>query len=91
MIEEKRKEAQNIILENRKKASISGVEDIDSFDEQTVVLYTCLGMLTVEGYNLHINRLNVETGEVIIEGDIDSFRYSEGGMKKGSFLQRLLK
>ena len=74
-MEEKRKEAQNIILENRKKASISGVVDIDSFDEQSVILYTSLGMLTVKGYGLHINRLNVETGEVVIEGDMDSFVY----------------
>ena len=90
-MEEKRKEAQNIILENRKKASISGVVDIDSFDEQSVILYTSLGMLTVKGYGLHINRLNVETGEVVIEGDMDSFVYSDEGSKKGGFMQRLFK
>ena len=91
MVEEKRKEAQNIILENRKKASISGVEDIDSFDEQTVVLYTNLGMLTVKGFGLHINRLNVETGEVVIEGDMDSFVYSDGENRKTGLLKRLFK
>lgn len=91
MVEEKRKEAQNIILENRKKASISGVEDIDSFDEQTVILYTNLGMLTVKGYGLHINRLNVETGEVIIEGDLDSFIYSDETGRKVGFMQRLFR
>ena len=91
MVEEKRKEAQNIILENRKKASISGVEDIDSFDEQTVVLYTNLGMLTVRGLGLHINRLNVETGEVVIEGDMDSFVYSDGESRKTGLLKRLFK
>ena len=92
MIEEKKKEAQNIILENRKKASISGVEDIDSFDEQTVVLYTNLGVLTVKGSDLHINRLNVETGEVIIEGEMDSFVYTESASKRaGGFMQRLFK
>ena len=90
-MEEKRKEAQNIILENRKKASISGVLDIDSFDEQSVILYTSLGMLTVKGYGLHINRLNVETGEVIIEGEMDSFVYSDEASKKGGFMQRLFK
>lgn len=90
--EEKKKEAQNIILENRKKASISGVEDIDCFNEQTVVLYTSLGMLSIKGADLHINRLSVETGEVIIEGEIDSLVYSDSASKKaGGFMQRLFK
>lgn len=91
MVEEKKKEAQNIILENRKKASISGVEDIDCFNEETVVLYTVLGMLTIKGSCLHMNRLSVETGEVIIEGEIDSFIYSDSTKKAGGFLQRLFK
>ncbi len=92
MNEERKKEAQNIILENRRKASISGVEDIDSFDEASVVLITSLGVLTVKGAGLHINRLNVDTGEVIIEGEMDSFVYTQTASKKaGSFMQRLLK
>lgn len=92
MVEEKKKDPQNVILENRKKASISGVSDVDSFDERTIVLFTNLGQLTVKGHNLHINRLNVETGEVVIDGDIDSFVYSEKTSKKASgFVERLLK
>lgn len=92
MVEEKKKEVQNIILENRKKASISGVEDVDEFDEHIVVLYTSLGQLTVKGNCLHINRLNVETGEVIIEGEMDSFVYSEKTAKSASgFMKRLFK
>lgn len=85
MIDEKRfskpagKDAvQNVILENRKKLSISGTEDVESFDEETIVLYTELGVLTVKGEGLHLNKLSIESGEVAIEGDIISITYSDG-------------
>lgn len=61
---------QNLILENRGKLSISGVLDVLSFDDQVVILETELGLLTVKGENLHINKLSIDTSEVIVEGDI---------------------
>lgn len=85
MPEEKRaiKLPHNVILEDRKHLSVSGVSDIDSFDEQTVVLFTDMGELTVKGYDLHINKLNVETGELTMEGEISSLVYSDQD-KRGS-------
>ena len=59
---------QNIILENREKLSISGVLDVLSFDDQIVILETQLGLLTVKGENLRINKLSLDTEEVIIDG-----------------------
>ena len=67
----------NLILENRKKLSISGVTDVDSFDEKTVILYTPMGELTVQGKNLHVNGLDVETGEMSVEGDIWALNYGD--------------
>ncbi len=67
----------NLILENRKKLSISGVTDVDSFDEKTVILYTQMGELTVQGKNLHVNGLDVETGEMSVEGDIWALNYGD--------------
>lgn len=67
----------NIILENRCKMSLSGVTDVDSFDEKTVALYTNMGELTIKGKNLHVNDLNVETGEMSVDGDIWSFVYGD--------------
>lgn len=61
---------QNLILENRGKLSISGVLDVLSFDDQVVILETELGLLTVKGENLRINKLSIDTSEVIVEGDI---------------------
>ena len=75
------KKAHNIILEDRKNLMVSGVSDVDSFDEESVVLFTELGELTVSGGNLHMNKLSVETGEVTIEGEIDSISYRDEAVR----------
>ena len=61
---------QNIVLENREKLNISGVLDVLSFDDQIVILETELGLLTVKGENLRINKLSLDTSEVTIDGTI---------------------
>lgn len=79
---------QNVILENRGKLSISGVLDVLSFDDQVVILETELGLLTVKGENIRINKLSIDTSEVIVEGSISSLAYSdkESEKQKGSSL-----
>lgn len=59
----------NVIMENRKSLSISGVTDVDNFDDKTILLYTQMGELLIQGRNLHVNSMSVETGEMSIEGD----------------------
>ena len=66
---------QNVILENREKLTISGVLDVLSFDDQIVILETDLGLLTVKGENLRINKLSLDTTEVIVEGTIINLSY----------------
>ncbi len=84
--------SQNVILENRKKLSISGVSDVGSFDEDEVCLYTEAGMLNIKGANLKINKLSVETGEVVVEGEINSLHYTDEEAKSGtSILKKLFK
>ncbi len=68
----------NVILENRKKLTLSGIADVDSFDEDSITLFTDTGTLSVRGSSLHINKLSVETGEVMIEGEINALVYSDG-------------
>ncbi len=68
---------QNIILENREKLSISGVLDVLSFDDQIVILETELGLLTIKGENLRINKLSLDSTEVVIDGEIYNLGYSE--------------
>ena len=68
---------QNIVLENREKLTISGVSDVLSFDDQIVIVETELGLLTVKGEELRINKLSLDTSEVIVEGEIFNIGYSE--------------
>ncbi len=84
---------QNLILENRGKLNISGVLDVLSFDDQIIIVETELGLLNVKGENLRINKLSIDTSEVIVEGDIVSLAYSEKDTdKKGSsFLGKIFK
>lgn len=100
MIQEERKMAlkdnnqavQNLILENREKLSISGVIDVLSFDDQIVILETELGMLTLKGDDLRINKLSIDTQDVIIEGNIVSLSYSEKEERKnGNLLGKIFK
>lgn len=73
---------QNLVLENREKLSISGVLDVLSFDDQVVIVETELGLLTVKGENLRINKLSIDTSEVVIEGEIYNLVYSENDLDK---------
>ena len=73
---------QNLILENRNKLSISGVKDVLSFDDQVVIMETELGLLTVKGENLKINKLSIDTSEVIVEGEINNIDYSDHSKKE---------
>lgn len=85
---------QNIILENRGKLSISGVLDVLSFDDQVVIVETELGLLTVKGENLRINKLSIDTSEVIVEGDTSSLTYSDSKTlekSKGSLISKIFK
>ena len=68
---------QNIVLENRQKLSISGIIDVLSFDDQVIILETELDMLTVKGENLRINKLSIDTSEIIVEGEISALMYSD--------------
>ena len=82
----------NIILEDRRLLTISGVADVDSFDERMVTVFTDMGELTVRGSDLHINRLSVETGELLLEGKIVSLTYQEEAPKSaGGFFSRVLR
>ena len=84
---------QNLVLENRKKLSVSGVNDVLSFDDQVVMVDTELGLLTVKGENIRINKLSLDTAEVIVEGEISSLSYSQNKQEKntGTILSKIFK
>lgn len=81
----------NIVLEDRRMLTVSGVSDVDSFDEETVIVFTDLGELTIRGSNLHINRLSVEVGELTVEGNIAALIYSDEAPKSGGFFSKVFR
>lgn len=86
--------AQNIIMENREKLSVSGVIDVESFNDECVIVETELGMLIIKGEDLHINKINLDSSELSVEGDIISCEYSdrESSRSKGfGFLGKMFK
>ena len=83
-----------LTLQNRSSGSITGIADVVSFDENTIVLDTDMGLLTIKGKGLHVSRLTLEKGEVDVDGTIDSLTYSsnEAYRRSGeSFFARLFK
>lgn len=82
--------AHTLTMKDRKQLSLTGVEDVDCFNEQLVVLQTSLGTLTVAGAGLNISRLSLEQGELEIEGEVDALEYS-GLKKRGGLLGRLFR
>ncbi len=74
---------QNLLIENREKLSVSGVIDVESFNDEYVVVDTELGMLIVRGDDLHISKLNLDNAELDIEGEIISCEYSDKQTKSG--------
>lgn len=81
----------NLVLEDRRLLTLSGVSDVDSFDEETVVVFTDLGELTIRGADLHINRLSVEVGELTVEGKISALIYSQEAAPKGGFFSKVFR
>ena len=79
-----------LTLVDRRRLSLTGVEDVDCFNEQLVVLRTGQGTLTVAGAGLNVSELSLEDGRVELEGEVDALEYS-GGKKKGGLLGRLLR
>lgn len=90
---QKERQKCNIIMEDRSRLSVSGVEDIDTFDESNFIAITSAGALIVKGADLHISKLNVDTGELVVDGEFDScvFNNSYGGKAGGGLLAKIFK
>ncbi|MBD5449129.1 MAG: sporulation protein YabP [Lachnospiraceae bacterium] len=88
------KRPHKLMLTDRRTCTISGVNDVLSFDVNEILLETEQGMLMIKGTQLHVSRLSLDKGEVDIDGRIDSFTYSENagyGAKGESLIARLFK
>lgn len=83
--------AHRLELDGRESLTVSGVEDVERFDENTIVLSTSRGAMVVAGENLHIEKLSLDGGDLKVDGDIDSVSYEEENVARGGFLSRLLR
>jgi sporulation protein YabP len=81
----------NCILEDRRTLSVSGVNDVGSFDEEMIIATTDYGELTVKGDKLHITKLSLEIGELCIEGNIAALSYADVPDRNVSFFSKVFR
>ena len=72
-----------LTMEARKKLTLTGATEVVRFDEDLVELNTSLGQLTIEGRDLKLKCLSLDTGTLVVEGEISALRYMEPGRKRG--------
>lgn len=80
-----------LCLDGRSELTLSGVLKVESFSDKEIILITIMGKLTVKGENLHIETLNVDSGEFVSTGQVSSMVYSKSSVNKGSFIERVFK
>lgn len=80
-----------ISLEDRERLLISGVEEVESFDEAAIVMLTARGTLVVRGSGLHIEQLSLDGGDLRVEGFVESLTYEDEGGERGGFFSRLFR
>ncbi len=81
----------SIVLKDRANLTVTGVTDVDSFDETAIVAYTDMGELTIRGTELKINNLSTESGDLSVSGNISALSYIDSLPKNTSFFGKLFR
>ena len=81
--------AHRLTLEGRERLIVSGVEDVERFDENEIVMNTTEGALIVTGENLHIGKLSLDGGELHVDGRVETLSYENAGAPRGGLLSHL--
>lgn len=81
----------NIIMENRAKLSISGVENAESYNETEIILHTSKGVLIIRGDGMSLSKLNLDSGEITVGGHICTLEYVEPKQSGSSFFSKIFK
>lgn len=80
-----------VSLDERRHLQISGVSDVDRFDESAVVLSTSHGELTVRGHGLHVQQMDLEAGDLVLDGTVDALLYADDAPRQGGGWRRLFR
>ena len=80
-------------MKDRKNLSLTGVKNIESFDNEEFLVETNLGFLLVKGKGLSLGKMDTDNGDLVIKGIIESMNYVSGGVKgqKGSMMKRIFR
>ena len=91
-MDERKRTGHRISLEEREHLTVTGVMDVEEFNEDGIKAETERGLLMVKGSGLSVTRLDVEAGVLEIEGEVVSLEYNDRGAGgNGSFLSRIFK
>lgn len=93
-MEEKTGKKHTLSLVDRERLTLSGVKEVFSFDETLIELETSKGYLNIRGEDLHIIKMNIDEGDIIIEGNVSDMSYHDNqgaSKKKGSMMSKLFK
>ena len=79
----------NVNIDSREKITVSGVEQVENFDENIISMVTTEGKLAISGEGLHIERLSVDTGDLFVTGHVNGIEYSNGKKQKSNLFSRI--
>lgn len=87
-METNRQEPHELRLDQRAKLTVTGVQEVESFDETVAALHTVRGLLLIRGSGLHLQSLSIDGGQVTVTGTVDALSYEEP-RSTGGFFRRL--
>ncbi len=90
-MEENLSTVQNVIIENRKRFNISGVKDVTSFDDESILLDTLLGKMTIKGEKMQIERFDTESGELTATGRLHAVIYISDSRDSVGFFSKMFR
>ena len=93
MNEEKKIYKHSVVIDKREKTAINGILDVISFDEELVIAETEMGVILLKGEDLHVNKIDLDKGELDIDGKVISLVYEEKGSsgKSNSIFDKIFK
>ena len=80
-----------LTLDGRRRLTVSGVDEVASFDESSIRMTTRAGDLVIRGSGLHIEKLSLDGGDLLVSGAVDSLTYEDPEERPEGFFHRLLR